>query len=376
MSSHPVPSVPAPRRVARVAGGLIAALLGLSLLTPGCRVGYVIKSAWFQAELLASRQRVDRVRARGGLTGAQVKSLDLIADVKRYGEEMGLSPTHNYDSVALNWKREIWNVTGCDPISFQPRTWWFPIVGRVPYLGYFREQDATRMIDRMKGDGLDVYMRTAGAYSTLGWFRDPILMPMLEWSTYDLADTVLHELAHATLWVPGSVGFNESFASFVGEEAAFGYLADRFGPDSAELRLARDDFEDIGRWRDVQFALFQDLDAVYTDPFLSDEEKLRRKSALFEAFPGRVATGGFHRPERFARAAGRGVWNNARLIQFRTYNANRAWFEAILARNDGDLLRFMEDIGRVAREDKDPFVALERAATGTVAAEPGGAGGG
>ena len=80
------------------------------------------------------------------------------------------------------------------------------LVGRVPYLGFFRVEDADRVIQKLDGRGLDAYKRTAGAYSTLGWFKDPILPEMLGWDEFDLADTVLHELAHATLWVPGTPG--------------------------------------------------------------------------------------------------------------------------------------------------------------------------
>ena len=88
-------------------------------------------------------------------------------------------------------------------------------MGRVPYLGFFRRKDAEPWIRRLENQGYETYIRTAGAYSTLGWFEDPVLPGMLKWSDYRLADTVLHELAHATVWIKGSVKFNESFASFV-----------------------------------------------------------------------------------------------------------------------------------------------------------------
>ncbi len=347
------------RRMSTLSRALPALLLAL-LGTLGCRVGYVVKSAYFQAELLASRRPVERVLERGELTEAQRDALLLVADVKRFGERLGLQPTKNYGSLAVGWEREIWTVSACDPLSFDAKTWWFPIVGRVPYLGYFRARDAERTTARLSARGLDAWRRTAGAYSTLGWFRDPILPSMLTWSEADLADTVLHELAHATVWVPGSVAFNESFASFVGEEAAFRYLDEKYGPDSPQAQGARREFADLQRWRELQRGLYQDLEAVYADPALSDEEKLARKQALFAGFPARVAEGGLSEPERWVAAAGRGTWNNARLVQFRTYNESRSAFEALLARHGGDLLAFMQDIRAIPRGG-DPYAALAEA---------------
>jgi|AMFO01.1.fsa_nt_gi Predicted aminopeptidase len=340
----------------------VPVLLGVSTVAfPDSQVGYVIRSAWFQAGLLLSRRPVAKLRAQGKLTPEQEQAVDTIDDVKKFGASIGLSSTDNYQTIAWKWKRRIWNLSACDPIAFQPRTWWFPVVGRVPYLGYFREKDADHEAEKLRNHGYDVYVRTAGAYSTLGWFRDPILMPMLRWSTYDLAETVLHELTHATVWIPGSVQFNESFANFVGEEAAFRYLAHRYGPDSDEVKQARADQDDLDRWRDLEHGVYADLDGVYEDPSLSDADKLSKKQAIFASLDQRVDAEGFADPERFHRAVERGTWNNARLVQFRTYNDNRAWFAQVLKRDNGDLLAFMHDIQKIVAGADDPFEALHQA---------------
>jgi len=332
------------------------------LALAACRPGYVVKSAWFQADLLARRQRIERVEARGELTDPQRAALQIVAQAKAFGEKLGFAPTHNYGTISVGWDRTIWTVSGCDPLAFRPATWWFPVVGRVPYLGYFRASDADRELGRIEAGGQDAYKRTAGAYSTLGWFRDPILPEMLTWSEADLAETVLHELAHATVWVRGSVSFNESFASFVGEEASFRYLDDKYGPQSPQATGARADFEDYQRWRQLERGLYEDLDAVYRDPSLSDDEKLARKAVLFADFPRRVGEGGLHDPERWVQAASHGTWNNARLVQFQTYNDSRDTFEALLARHDGDLLAFMLDIREITRRGGTPWAAVEQAA--------------
>jgi predicted aminopeptidase len=339
-----------------------ACALSLCLLVlPGCSVGYVLRSAWHQAELLHAREPIEKVRKSGRLTKEQLAALDVIEDVKVYGRSLGLKSTKNYDSVALRFRRELWNVTACRPLRFEEKTWWFPIVGRVPYLGYFSEAEARREAGKLEGGGWEVYVRPTGAYSTLGWFRDPILPSMLEWGEFDLADTILHELTHATVWVKGGVAFNESFASFVGEEGAFRYLEARHGKDSEAVRRARESFADSARWSGVQHRLAQDLEAVYGNAALSADDKRARKAALFAELPERIAGAGFHYPAPYVLAAREGVWNNARLALFRTYHSDRPAFEELLARRSGDLLRFIEDVREIASRG-EPFAELRKAA--------------
>jgi predicted aminopeptidase len=344
------------RRVTLAAVAIAAAALGLT----SCSAGYVLRSAWYQAEMLGARVPIEKVRRQGSLSPKQLAALDVVEDVKAFGRELGLRATKNYDSVALGFNRRIYNVSACAPLAFASKTWWFPIVGRVPYLGYFTDKDARASADKLTGEGYDVYVGQTGAYSTLGWFRDPILPSMLEWSEYDLAETILHELTHATVWIPGGVPFNESLASFVGEEGAFRYLEARHGKDSAQYRQARERFEDDERWHALLRGVYVDLEAVYADPATDAATKAARKAAVIASMPERVAAAPFHTPAPYARAA-TGVWNNARLAMFRTYHSNRPAFATLLARENGDLLRFVERVRQVAGRG-EPEAALRAAA--------------
>ena len=351
----------------------LVGVTGLALCwLPSCGVRYVVRSGYYQMELMASREPVAEVLASHTLSAGQEQRLTMIGVFKAYGKTLGLSATDNYETVALHWNRTIWNLTACDPLSFSPRSWWFPVVGRMPYLGYFVEEDVRSMEAKMKGEGLDVFVRTAGAYSTLGWFKDPVLPSMLGWSEPDLAATVFHELAHATLWIPGSAMFNESFAEVVGVASMHTFMIDTYGKDSVEYAAVRQQEHDSEAFTALLHALCAEMEAVFSDVRLSDAQKLERKAALYASIPARIGASAIVDQHNYQRWASRNVWNNARLIQFKTYNAADADFAAVLARHalpDGrtDVKGFIDAVQRIAHPPgagwaQDPFVALHAAA--------------
>lgn len=341
---------------------VIVMVTGVSTVVPGCGVGYVVRSAYFQAELLHSRVPIDTVRAREDISDDALRAFDRIADVKAYGKEIGLKATDNYETYADHWDRTIWNLTACPALSFDPVKWRFPIVGTVPYLGFFRRSDADSWAARLEEDGNEVFLRTAGAYSTLGWFRDPVLPGMLKWSDARLANTVLHELVHATVWVKGSVSFNESFANFVGDRASFDYLEARFGVESDVYAEAIQRDEDMHRWNLLLRDLYSELNGVYQDMTTDDDTKRERRSILYASLPLRARDAGFHEPERFIAAAEKGPWNNARLMQYRTYNTKTELFETVYEQHGRDIIAFINAIETITDGTKDPFSALRSAA--------------
>jgi predicted aminopeptidase len=330
-------------------------------MLPGCGAGYVLRSGYYQMELLAHRDPVEEALRSHEYTARERASFYVVRDAKAFGREIGLAGTANYDTVAHDWDHRIWNVSASHPARFENRTWSFPIVGTVPYLGFFREGQARELGSELAAEGLDVYIRTAGTYSTLGWFEDPILRPMLSWSRYWLANTVLHEMTHATVWIPGSVNFNESFANFVGDVAAFRYLEARFGRESPEFRSAMADVADDEEWTRVLLGLYADLDTVYAsdDPTLC---KLERKREVLATLLSRVDASALSDKNWYRSVVALGPWNNARLAQFRTYNDDRPAFQALLDAHDGDLGRFMKAVATVTRGADDPYEALREAA--------------
>ena len=331
--------------------------LALLLTQTGC-LAYLSKAAYFQAELLAGREPLEDVLTSGELTPTQADRLRLVPDIKAFGESIGLADTDNYDTVNLGWERGIYTVTAAPPLSFEAKTWWFPIVGGVPYIGFFRDADAESRAARVAAKGYETHIGRASAYSTLGFFKDPVLPGMLTWSEAELAETVLHELAHATLWIRGDAGFNETYATVVGETAVLQWLDHHHGPVSAARVAFHHREEDWRAYRAMLRAVHGELGAVYADAALSDVQKLAQKEATLAGLEGRLDALGLHDPERWRASLTRSPWNNARLMGYRTYDTGRANFDALMDACGGDVAAFIARVEALARGAHDPHAAL------------------
>ena len=206
-------------------------LLCLMLLGSGCRLSYLFHVAKGQIQLLNGAIPISEALNSEPFTPDQRNKLLLVAQIKAFGEEdLGLKKTSNYETVYPHLNRNpIYVVSASIKGRFLLKTWWFPIVGHLPYLGFFDLKEAKKERERLKQEGLDVYVGRAGAYSTLGWFQDPVTMNLIDGSTPQLANTLLHELTHATLYVNGQGAFNEGLAVLVGKVGSFQFFEKIFG---------------------------------------------------------------------------------------------------------------------------------------------------
>ena len=341
---------------------MVAGLITALAVLPGCMVRYVVKSARFEAALLAGRRPISKVLLSGSLPPDSTAKLALIPQIKLWGERNGLSRSHNYETINVRWQRTVYNFSACEPLSFTPRTWGFPIVGRVPYLGFFQEAEVQRYVRRYTRRGDDTWVRPVGAWSTLGWFRDPVLPAMLEWEEADLAEVLLHELAHASLWVRGNVDFNETFASVTGEVASDRWMVERYGVESAAVARMRQARNDDRIFHGIVHSLFKELDSTYRSAEGNDDDRLRAKNELFADLPDRVVQSGIIDQERYQDLARSDSWNNARLWQYRTYDADPGAFLTILDQENGDIASFILRLQKIIRRPGDPWMNLSSAA--------------
>jgi predicted aminopeptidase len=243
-----------------------------------------------------------------------------------------------------------------------PYTWWFPIVGRVPYKGFF-DLDAGRSAGaRLERDGYDVYLRPSAAFSTLGWFNDPLLSTALERNPVLLVELVIHEIAHNTLYVPGATPFDESFAMFVGYRGAESFFRSR--GDTARAQYAAALWRDQLRLAQFYSDLFRRLEDLYGRGLGPDTTAARRELVFASARSQlRDALGGELEIFNGARLAERTI-NNASVLGARIYLSDLDVFDRVLTRYDCDLravvLAIVEAVN--ARGELEPFAAVRQLA--------------
>tara|TARA_Y100000590_G_C15710543_1_gene1010097 strand:- start:173 stop:1123 length:951 start_codon:yes stop_codon:yes gene_type:complete len=240
--------------------------------------------------------------------------------IKQASEDFGLKPTSNYrDYVQLDRDSANYVVSASEPLRFKPMIWSFPIVGSFSYLGWFSLEDAKSFAEDIKKDfpEWDVSIRGAGAYSTLGWFTDPILSTMFSQGEYamgDLVNVVFHESVHATLYMNDQSYFNESIASFAADHMTPQYLSRRYGQDSKEFTSYQKQQKKRQMIKNQLYEAYRSLEALYSSS-KNDEEKKEEKLNILEQLKNKLKS--------------KKSYNNASLIQYRTYGVGMDSFEKL-----------------------------------------------
>jgi predicted aminopeptidase len=210
--------------------------------------------------------------------------VERVQDIRRFAtEELGLKMSKNYTKyvqIDRDYLAAVVSASAAD--SFARHEWKYPVVGIMPYKGFFKVEDARKERAKLEKKGLDVWIRGVDAFSTLGWFRDPLYSYMRDYSPYRLADLIIHESLHATVFIKGQVQFNEELAEFVGTEGARLYMESRFGADSEEDRSMADERENYRRYVAFIQELVAELQEVYKSD-ISREEKLLEKERIIKA---------------------------------------------------------------------------------------------
>lgn len=295
------------------------ALLALITVLAGCRsLGYYAHVTHGQAALLTQRRSIDKVVADPKTQEKIRQRLGLALEARRFASnDLDLPDNRSYTYyVQLDRPWVAWNVFATPELSVAAVTHCFPIAGCVAYRGFFRKDLADREAARERALGHDVAVGEVPAYSTLGWFADPILSSMLRWDDDELVGTIFHELAHQKIYVKDDSSFNESYASFVEQEGVREWRKARQLPPPDE----HDDALDHAFTAQV-LALRDRLKAIYAQP-LSDEVKRIAKAEEFEDFRGRYVvwrSGEAGGDRRYDRWMARPL-NNAALLPFGLYD--------------------------------------------------------
>jgi len=338
-------------------------------MSAACSPGYVVRAAYEQGKILSAREPIETILTSDRISSDEREKLIVVSSARAHAISLGLTPGRAF-TYFTRLDRDVlaWVVIGCRQDAFSPYTWWFPFVGTVPYKGFFDHEDAVAEAQTLQTKGFETSVRPTEAISTLGWFDDPVLSTTLKHDISDIANTVIHESVHSTIWVPGSVPFNETLANFVGTAGAI----DLFVRQQAECRTAAipasrctavDEALAATRARALRAthlslmltALYDDLEQLYKSSH-SSAEKISERVQIFQRHlgPFRVLYPNLNILTSI---------NNAELLQLKFYYTHYERFAALFEKCASSWPDFLKRIKAIAAKAKsnstDPFIELE-----------------
>ena len=347
---------------------LAAGLLLIVLAFSGCQTfSFYRQAIKGQYQLFAHQQKVEKLIADPQTPERLKKQLQLVQELRTFADQQLKLPVdgHYRKYVDVHRPYVVWNVEAAPEFSMAPKGWWYPLVGRLEYRGYFSEKAAREYASKLREKGFDVQVGGVTAYSTLGWFKDPLLNTFIFDAEADLAETIFHELGHQRVFARGDTDFNEAFATTVGQEGARRWLQSRTNSIAitnyaGELKRTREFALLIARTRAQLEALYGDerteegkIKAAEKKPDIPPETLRRRKEeilALLQKEYLEVKKGWGGDPEYdgwFAHEV-----NNAKLNSVAAYYDLVPGFEHLLALNGGDLEKFYAAAERLSNKPK------------------------
>lgn len=332
-------------------------LAALPAALAGCNAGYLVRAGWQEARILLARRPIVDVLREPDLDPVLHDRLTLTLAVRDFADRaLGLRVGEAYTTFApVDRDQAVYVLSAAHRDRLEAVTWRYPLVGRLPYRGFFARAAAEEAAAALAARALDTEVRPAVAFSTLGWFADPLLSSVAAAAPVEVAETVIHELFHATLYLPGAAAFNESAATFAGHRGARAFFCD--GPGSAPAACE----EASRRWvvtraRGRTFAhLAARLRRLYAERPPGPATQ-RARAALAGAAAGRLARGRLGAPDELVPP------NNARLLGSLVYLTELDTFDR-LAATDRDLGPALSQLVRAARTAPEPFAALRRLAS-------------
>ncbi|NUT63558.1 aminopeptidase [Herbaspirillum sp. C9C3] len=336
-------------------GAIVAALAALWALTGCSSVSYYAQAAHGQFSLLAQAKPLQDWIDDPATSSALKAKLQTVREIRRYAvTELDLPDNGSYRSYAqLDRPFVLWNVVAAPELSLQPKQWCFPIAGCVDYRGYYHLKDAQAYAETLKAEGYDVQVAGVPAYSTLGWFDDPVISTFIQYPDGELARLIFHELAHQTVYAPGDTSFNEGFAVAVEELGVERWLAARHDPEMVEAyhRFAARKREFLALLDKYRARLKENYDS-----HASDAQKRQCKAAIFAALRAEYAQ---IKASRWHGYAGYDRWfamplSNAHLALVGAYHDLVPAFRQLFARSSGfpdfyDKVRTLSRMAKAAR---------------------------
>lgn len=326
---------------------LLTGLL-VGMLTQGDLVEYGLTMARGQITILVKAKPIKKYLADPNVPDSLKQKVLLIQDIKTFCyDSLGMNHTRNYEKIYdQKGKPLLWVVTACKPYALAPKIWKFPVIGAVTYKGFFSQEAAKEEETSLIKEGYETKIRIVNAWSTLGWFRDPIMSSMLEDSEGDIANVIIHELSHGTIFIKNDVEYSENLANFIGDQGSYLYLKTKYGEDSELYRSFYQSNEDYVNFAGHFVQGAKRLDSLYTameSARLPLSERAVKKEILIRDIVNGLDEIAFYYPDRYKKVFRETLPNNAFFIVYLQYNNQqdefRKEFEEVAG---GNLRRYIE----------------------------------
>ncbi len=348
--------------------GLFGGTALLAAVTPMGR--YLVRAAWEEGKILKRRQSIAEIIGDASTPAATKAKLQLVLDARRFAvDSLGLEARDAFTKFTqLDSDTLVLVLSGTRRDALVPKTWWFPVVGRVPYKGFFDVNAAQNAERRLAADGFDTYLRPAPAFSTLGWFNDPLLSTTLATDSLFVVQTVIHELTHNRIYVKGEAIFNESFAEFVGNRGAVEFFRSR--GDSARTRRAEAAWQDELLLGAVWERGYREIDSAFKAlPYAADgrsgvdsvvrDQRLAARDSVYARLRRQLVDSVGPQLRTIDRSyAERVRLDNAALLARRIYATGLSDFEAAWERDGRRVRATLDRISEAAVRGGDPYAAV------------------
>lgn len=329
-------------------------LLLLSLLTAGI-LAYVYRDlvayGWAQwkgqKQIIAQSVPMETFLQRDALSKQVRAKAKMVSEIKQFAiDSLGLAPTDAYTSVYdQQGKPLIWNLTACPPYELKAYQWGFPFLGSFGYKGFFQKSIAKAEERALQKQGYETYIYPVNAWSTLGWFDDPVFTSMLYKPPGSLANTLIHEMTHTTVFIKDDLTFNENFATFVGDMGAQEFLRYKYGDDSEELIQYLHNKVDYQLYSDHILRGARQLEELYAsfDAQTPEQVKASKKKAAIKQIVHALDTVPFYLPELYLNHfREKPLPNNNYFLSYRRYRQKQDYFiREWRDEYDGDLKRMV-----------------------------------
>jgi len=258
-------------------GLAILAILGAVAVIFGDMVAYGLSQARGQLTVVWNARPIEEWLAEGSLNENEIYKLQLIQEIRQFAfDSLGIKENKNYTKLYYEGdETTLWVITACEPFAFKSKEWKFPFLGTFSYKGYFDKEKAKAELEELKAGGWDVSGRAVSGWSTLGWFKDPVLSSMLKRKEGDLANLIIHELSHGSIFIKNDTDQNENVATFIGDKGAELFLIQKFGAESVELEQYLNSKQDYKLFSEYWLNASIELEQFYASLETSDTIKAK-----------------------------------------------------------------------------------------------------